>query len=194
MTRRMRESYDPVAGTYRSPFCHYNPIVISHSSSLMMETAGFAETPVYIYQTTRHHIQNSLSFFRLLPQFLTAAFYCNPQAAFFCILLSFHFQNMAIARVCWMRGIRKRERDFFFYKKKASFRISRFDSFSLLRQQRDRTWSISLSEPSQQSQHRLFLPLSPSITPTTHPQPQNLRSSSPYISSLGLVREVALTK
>jgi len=27
----------------------------------MMEAAGFAETPIYIYQSTRCHIQNSLS-------------------------------------------------------------------------------------------------------------------------------------
>lgn len=145
-------------------------------------------TCLYLPSYTASHplivIFRTTCFSRLLPQPLKAAGCCNPPAAFFCNLLSFHFLNMAVARARWMRGIRSK-RETYFYKKKAPFRISRFDSFSLLRQQRDRTWSISLSEPSQQSQHRLFLPLRPSITSTTHPQPPNLRSSSPHISSLG---------
>lgn len=168
-----------------------NSLIYPEDGSSSFRWYAGLHLPNYTASHPKLVIFRTTYFSQLLPQFLASAFYCNPQAAFFCNLLSFHFQNMAIAGVCWRRGIRKRER-LLFYEKKASFHISRFDSFSLLRQQRDRTWSISLSEPSQQSQHRNFLPLSPSITPETHPQAQNLRSSSPYISSLGLVREVTL--
>ena len=54
---------------------------------------------------------------RFLTRFPTASLYCRPQAVFFCNMLSFHFQNMAIAGVCWKRGIRKRERLLFIKRK-----------------------------------------------------------------------------
>jgi hypothetical protein len=80
----------------------------------MMDAAGSSETPVHIYQATQHHIpKNGYLQDNILLPTAAAALHCNPQAAFFCNLLSFHFQNIAIATVCWMREIRKRERDFF---------------------------------------------------------------------------------
>lgn len=165
----------------------------------MMDAAGSSETPVHhIYQATRLHTPKNgyLQDNVLLPTYASVSKGCtllHPAGGLLLQLAIIPFSEYGNSSSLLDEGSKK-ARESSFCKKKASFRISRFDSFSLLRQQRDRTWSISLSEPSQQSQHRLFFPLLPSITPTTHPQHQNLRSSSPYISSLGLVREGALTK
>ena len=120
MTSRMRESSDPVAGTYLSPFSHYNLTVISDKSSIIYPEDGSIKfrwnaglhLPSYTASHPKLVIFRTTYFSRLLPQFLTAACYCSPQAAFFCNMLSFHFQNMAIAGVCWMRGNKKaRERE-----------------------------------------------------------------------------------
>jgi hypothetical protein len=130
-----------------------------------LDATSSSETPFYIYQATRRHVPKD-DYFQgniFLPISDSVSNGCTLLQTAGGILLQHAVIPLPEYGDSWslLEEGNKKARDASFYKKKASFRISRFDSFSLLRQQRDRTWSISLSEPSQQSPHCLLLPLPP---------------------------------